>query len=91
VPAATSPILPGLAQLSGAPALQPAECLGLLEHLATVPDPRDRRGRRHALVSMLALSAAAVLAGARSLTAIGEWAADAPSRFWPPLVCAATR
>jgi hypothetical protein len=39
---------------------------GLLERLAVVPDPRDRRGLRHALVSVLALAAAAVLAGARS-------------------------
>jgi hypothetical protein len=29
-------------------------------------------------VSVLAISAAAVVGGARSLTAIGEWAADAP-------------
>jgi predicted transposase YbfD/YdcC len=53
-----------------------------------VPDPRDRRGLRHALVSMLAVAAAAVLAGARSLTAIGEWAADAPQ---PVLVALGAR
>jgi predicted transposase YbfD/YdcC len=79
VPAArSSPNLPVLAQLCGASALRLGEYPGLLERLAVVPDPRDRKGRRHALVSMLALAAAAVLAGARSLTAIGEWAADAP-------------
>lgn len=50
----------------------------LLEQLSSVPDSRHRRGRRHALVSVLAISAAAVVGGARSLTAIGEWAADAP-------------
>ena len=55
---------------------------GLLERLAMIPDPRDRRGRRHTLASVLAVSAAAVLAGARSVTAIAEWAADAP---WPIL------
>ena len=43
-----------------------------------IPDPRDRRVRRHPLASVLAVSAAAVLAGARSVTAIAEWAADAP-------------
>jgi DDE_Tnp_1-associated len=32
---------------------------------------------RHALASLLAVAAAAVLAGARSFTAIGEWASDA--------------
>jgi DDE_Tnp_1-associated len=42
------------------------------------PDPRDRRGRRHTLASVLAISAAAVLAGARSVAAIAEWATDAP-------------
>lgn len=33
---------------------------------------------RHALVSILVIAASAVLTGARSFTAIGEWAADAP-------------
>src|SRR4029453_14865708 len=41
-------------------------------------DPRKRRGRRHALATVLAVAVAAVLAGARSLVAIGEWAADPP-------------
>jgi hypothetical protein len=49
-------------------------CPGLLERLAMIPDPRDRRGRRHTLASVLAVSAAAVAAGARSVTAIAEWA-----------------
>ncbi len=40
--------------------------------------PRDPRGVRQSLSSVLLISVAAVLAGARSLTAIGEWAADAP-------------
>ncbi|CAM5301254.1 transposase family protein [Streptomyces aurantiogriseus] len=51
---------------------------GLLERLAEVPDPRDPRGVRHALTAVLALTACAVLAGARSLLAVGEWIADAP-------------
>ncbi|MGP3915221.1 ISAs1 family transposase [Nonomuraea sp. 10N515B] len=55
-----------------------AEYASLLDHLRQVPDPRDRRGIRHALASILAVAAAAVLAGARSFTAIGEWIADAP-------------
>lgn len=50
----------------------------LREHLASVPDPRARRGIRHAFMSILLVTASAVLAGARSFTAIGEWAADAP-------------
>ena len=43
-----------------------------------MPDPRDPRGVRHALVAILALTACAVLAGATSLLAVGEWIADAP-------------
>ncbi|MEU2134587.1 ISAs1 family transposase [Streptomyces sp. NPDC018352] len=43
-----------------------------------MPDPRDPRGVRHALVVVLALAACAVLAGATSLLAVGEWIADAP-------------
>jgi predicted transposase YbfD/YdcC len=49
----------------------------LLDLLAQVPDPRKRRGRRHALAGLLAVGIAAVIAGARSFAAIGEWAADA--------------
>jgi hypothetical protein len=50
----------------------------LLEALGRVPDPRDPRGRRYPLVSVLAIAVCAMLAGARSYTAIAEWAADAP-------------
>jgi predicted transposase YbfD/YdcC len=49
----------------------------LLDLLAQVPDPRKRRGRRHALAGLLAVGVAAVIAGARSFAAIGQWAADA--------------
>lgn len=48
----------------------------LLEHLARVPDPRDPRGVRYPLPGMLAVAVCAVLAGARSFAAIGEWALD---------------
>jgi predicted transposase YbfD/YdcC len=58
--------------------LAPAQCSDLLGYLAQLADPRHRRGRRHALGVVLAVAVAAVLAGARSLAAIGEWAADAP-------------
>ena len=60
-------IRPVTAQLPDAPALSVAECPGLLERLVLVPDPRDRRGLQHPLVSVLALASVAVLAGARSL------------------------
>ena len=59
-------------------------CRDLLELLRTVVDPRKRRGIRHRLVSILALVAAAVVAGARSYVAAsyvaaGQWAANAPA------------
>jgi DDE_Tnp_1-associated len=48
------------------------------KQLALVLDPRAWRGVRHAVTSIVALAAAAVVAGARSPVAIGECAADAP-------------
>ena len=58
---------------------------GLLERLAILPALRARRGRRHTLASVLALSATAVLAGGRSVAGIAEWAADAPGSVLPAL------
>lgn len=52
----------------------------LLQCLAAVDDPRDRRGRRHELTAVLGMAVAAVLAGARSCYAIGQWVADAGQR-----------
>jgi hypothetical protein len=49
----------------------------LLAYLATIVDPRKCAGRRHPLVAILAMAAAAVLTGARSMVAIAEWAAAA--------------
>ncbi|HEX4093624.1 MAG TPA: ISAs1 family transposase [Trebonia sp.] len=49
----------------------------LLDLLSQVPDPRKRRGRRHALAGLLAVGVAAVIAGSRSFAAIGQWAGDA--------------
>jgi hypothetical protein len=50
---------------------------GLLGVLAQVADPRHRRGVRNRLTVILGLALCAVVAGARSFTAIAEWAADA--------------
>lgn len=47
----------------------------LLVHLSRVPDPRDPRGVRYPLSGLLGVAVSAVLGGARSFTAIGEWAA----------------
>jgi len=52
---------------------------GLLELLKTVPDPRSRRGRQHHLAAILAVGLGAVIAGARSFVAIGEWVAHQPT------------
>ncbi len=48
----------------------------LMSLLAGVPDPRDRRGVRFGLAGMLAVAVCAVLAGARSFAAIGQWATE---------------
>jgi predicted transposase YbfD/YdcC len=50
----------------------------LLDAFRSVTDPRCRRGVRHQLVLVLGIAACAVLAGARSYVAIGEWAQDLP-------------
>lgn len=63
-----------LVQLAGSAA---GEQPGLLGVLARVADPRHRRGVRHRLAVILGLALCAVVAGARSFTAIAEWAADA--------------
>jgi hypothetical protein len=47
---------------------------GLFERLGAVVDPRQRRGIRHPLQSILAIAACAVLSGATSICAITEWA-----------------
>ncbi|HOS93127.1 MAG TPA: transposase family protein [Armatimonadota bacterium] len=54
-----------------------ASRISLVQVFTGVPDPRSRRGVRHALPVVLTVAAAAVLAGARSLLAIGEWVAEA--------------
>lgn len=48
---------------------------GLLDRLQQLKDPRKPRGVRHSMISTLAIAICAVLSGARSFTAIGEWSA----------------
>ena len=71
-------VLSSAAATSCALQVDHADCGRLLELLALVPDPRKRRGVRHSVVAVLAVAAAAVLAGAKSVLAVGEWAAEAP-------------
>jgi len=47
---------------------------GLIDHLRTIADPRMKRGVRHRMISMLTVAVCAVLSGAKSYAAIGEWA-----------------
>lgn len=57
--------------------LSVSESIKLLQALSAIPDPRRRRGRRHSLQSILLVAVCAVLAGARTYAAIGDWAAAA--------------
>jgi predicted transposase YbfD/YdcC len=54
----------------------------LLIALAAVPDPRDPRGRRYPLVSVLAVAVCAVLAGACTFAAITDWVRDLDRPVW---------
>jgi predicted transposase YbfD/YdcC len=73
IPAAVSapaaPILCGPAPDGGA---------DLLQLLAGVPDGRTGLGRDHPVAAVLALAAAAVVAGMKGYTAISGWVADVP-------------
>ena len=73
----SSPVNPAPGHLVRLAADAAGEQRGLPEVLARVADPRHRRGVRHRLAGILGLALCAVVAGARSFTAIAEWAADA--------------
>lgn len=55
--------------------------LGLIQFLGEIPDPRSRHGRQHPLSAVLALACCAILCGARSYAAIGQWAHDQDIRL----------
>jgi hypothetical protein len=48
----------------------------LIQVLRRLPDPRKRRGIRYSLVTVMAISVCATLAGAQSVEAIAQWASD---------------
>ena len=79
MPASSSSLSPLVATMTGADVaaepLSAARSIRLLQALSAVPDPRRRRGRRYSLQSILLIAVSAVLAGARSYAAIGDWAA----------------
>ena len=77
-----SPIVAVLEQ-ADLPVLESGDCAGtagvalsLVEAFERVPDPRRARGIRHGLVPLLVVAACAVMTGARSFAAIGEYARD---------------
>jgi predicted transposase YbfD/YdcC len=69
-----------IASLSAVPAgaLSVEHVTGLPAALAGLPDPRSRRGIRHRLPVVVTAAMCAVVAGARSYTAIAEWVTDLP-------------
>jgi len=46
----------------------------LIEILKSLPDPRKKRGKRHRIISIMAIAICAVLCGTHSYIAIAEWA-----------------
>lgn len=59
----------------------------LLECFAAIPDPRDKRGIRHALPMILGSCAAAVGSGCVTLTEITEWIVAAEQELLAALGC----
>jgi predicted transposase YbfD/YdcC len=65
--------------MSSSPIPQLPGAASLAEVLKGIPDPRARRGVRHALPGIVAVALAAVMGGARSFAAIGQWAGELTS------------
>lgn len=59
----------------------------LIDRLSKVPDPRKPKGRRHKMISVLAISMCAIMCNARSFTAIAEWAKDCSQTMLKRLWC----
>lgn len=57
----------------------------LLDALDAVPDPRDPRGVRYRLASLLSVAVCAVIAGAVTYAAISDWLEDLPDTDLPTL------
>lgn len=85
VPAAAGEALGELA--ARAASLQAASGGNLLECFAAVPDPRDARGIRHSLASVLALCTAAVLCGHTTVEDVTAWIGAAPQRVLAAAGC----
>ena len=75
---AVSPIVAALdhPEVTLDPHTTPIAALSLVEAFGQIPDPRHARGIRHGVLAIVLLGACAVLTGARSFAAIGEYAHD---------------
>lgn len=62
--------------------MEPARAGNLLSHLAQVPDPRGRKGRRHSLSAMLTAVVCGLLCGARGYEGLVEWLHDQRVDIW---------
>ena len=71
---------PSPVPLSGDVSFTPS-CHGLLELLLAVCDGRSDQGRDHPVAVVLALVAAATVAGLKGYTAISGWVADVPAEI----------
>lgn len=60
---------------------------GLIEVLRGIPDSRNARGKRYAMVSIMAIATCATLAGAKSIRAIAHWAKDQSTRTLTRMLC----
>jgi predicted transposase YbfD/YdcC len=85
VPAAAEAALGELA--ARAAGLHAASGGSLLECFAAVPDPRDPRGVRHSLASVLAMCTAAALCGCTSLEDVTAWVGSAGPQVLAALGC----
>lgn len=59
----------------------------LITTLSQMVDPRKPRGRRHLMISILAISICAIMSNARGFTAIAEWAKRCDQKMLARLRC----
>lgn len=74
-------------RLTKSPALEGVAGPSLMERLRILPDPRRRRGVRYPFVAALPIAALAVIVGAHSYAAIGQWSTNAPQHAPGPPRC----
>ena len=83
MPAVSVSLVPPVVEVLGRcvePSAEPITA-GLLDVLKSVPDPRDRRGRRYPLWGLLAVAILATASGMRSFAGITTWAQMAPEEM----------